>query len=148
MKTILLAALAALVVAGCGGGGGGGELSKADLAKKANAICADYSKQGTSLGSPDLSDPAKAEDYIRKAQDLASKQQDELKALKPDSKVKPDYDKLLDATGQATDLLGQLADAAADKDQKKGAELVSKLTPLSADVDSAASAVGAKSCAS
>lgn len=150
MKTIMLAALAiaALVAAGCGGGGGGDELSKADLAKQANAICAKYSKQGEDLGSPDLSDPKKAEDYFTKARDLASRQQDELEALKPASEVKADYEKLTKATGDATTLLGDLAKAAAAKDQQKGAELVNSLRPLSEEVDSAAKAVGADTCAS
>ena len=146
MKTTMLAALAcaALVAAGCGGGGG---LSKQDLAKKANDICAKYSKEGQKLGSPDLSDPDKAEDYFNKAKDLAQRQQDELEGLDPADSVKADYDKLTKATGDATQLLSDLADAAKAKDQKKGVELVQKLTPISEAVDTAAKDIGATSCA-
>jgi hypothetical protein len=143
-KMISTACLAALAVAGCGGGDG---LDKKALADKANAICEKYSKQGEALGSPDLADPKKAEDYFSKATDLANKQQDELEALKPADDIKADYAKLTKATGDATGLLGDLAAAAKAADQKKGVELVQKLTPISAAVDEAAKKVGADSCA-
>jgi hypothetical protein len=143
-KTISAAFIAALVIAGCGGGGG---LEKKALADKANAICEKYSKQGEALGSPDLADPKKAEDYFTKAHDLAGKQQDELEGLEPADAVKADYGKLTKATGDATDLLGDLAAAAKAKDQQKGVELVQKLTPISSAVDTAAKKVGADSCA-
>lgn len=143
-KIVSTALLAALVVAGCGGGGG---LEKEALADKANAICEKFSKQGEALGSPDLADPKKAEDYFNKASDLANEQQDELEALKPAEAVKADYDALTKATGDATGLLTDLAAAAKDKDQKKGVELVQKLTPISAAVDEAATKIGADSCA-
>ena len=148
MKITTLAALAcaALVVVGCGGGGGDA-LSKSDLAKKANAICAKYSKEGEKLGSPDLSDPKKAEDYFSKAKDLAGRQQDELEGLTPADDVKADYEKLTNATGDATQLLSDLADAAQAKDQKKGVELVNKLQPISNAVNTAARDIGATSCA-
>ena len=147
MKTTMLAALlvGAALVAGCGGGGGG--LSKKDLADKANAICAKYSKEGQKLGSPDLSEPKTAEDYFTKATDLARRQQDELEGLEPADSVKADYDKLTQATGDATQLLADLADAAKAADRQKGGELVQKLTPISEAVDSAANDIGATSCA-
>ncbi len=144
MKKTLVAACAALIVAGCGGSDG---LSRKDIAKKADAICAKYSKQGSDLGSPDLTDPDKAATYFTKAGDLTKKQQDELEGLEPADSVKADYKKMTDATGEVTDLLGDLADAAKAKDNKKGVALIQKLTPLSAKVNSAASAVGAKGCA-
>ena len=143
MKILLVAACAAIVV-GCGGSDG---LSRKELAKKANAICAKYSKQGEGLGSPDLTDPAKAEDYFGKAKDLTQKQQDELEALEPVESVKADYKKLTDASGEVTALLGDLAAAAKAKDNKKGVSLIQKLTPLSAKVDAAASGIGADDCA-
>jgi hypothetical protein len=146
MKTITLAALlcATLVAVGCGGGDG---LSRKELASKANDICAKYSKEGQKLGSPDLADPKKAEDYFNKATDLAQEQQDELTALEPADSVKADYDKLTKATGDATALLSDLAAAAEAKDQEKGVELVQKLTPISEAVDTAAKDIGATSCA-
>ena len=135
---------AALAVAGCGGGD---ELGKAELAKKADAICIKYTKQAENLGQPNLSDPKKAEGYFNKAKDLAQKQQDELTDLTPASDVKADYSKLTKASQGATDLLGDLAKAAGDQDKKKATELAQKLEPLSADVKSAANSIGADSCA-
>lgn len=144
MKTTIVAACAALIVAGCGGSNG---LTRKQVAKKANAICAKYSQQGKDLGTPDLSDPKKAEDYFTKAEALTTKQQKELEAVKPADSVKKDYTGLTSATGEVTALLGDLADAAKAKDNKKGVQLIQKLTPLSAKVDATAKQVGADSCA-
>ena len=147
MKTTMPAALlCALLVGACGGGDGDG-LSKRELADKANAICAKYSKEGEKLGSPDLSDPAKAEEYFNKAEDLAQNQQDELEDLKPADDVKADYDKLTKATADATQLLADLAAAAKARDTQKRDELVVDLRPISQAVDDGAKAVGADDCA-
>lgn len=145
MRTITLAALAsaALVAAGCGGSSG---LSKADLAKKANAICSKYSEKGKALGSPNLNDPKQAEDYFNKATALARSQQSELEGLDPEQSVKADYGKLTKATGDATQLLADLAAAAKAKDRKKGVELVQKLQPISTAVENAANTIGASAC--
>lgn len=145
MKKTMVAAGAALIVAGCGGGDEG--LTRTALAKQANAICTKFSKQGENLGSPDLTDPQKAQDYFAKAEALTIKQQDELEALEPVESVKADYKELTDATGEVTALLGDLGAAAKAEDNAKGVELIQKLTPLSTQVDAAAAKVGADSCA-
>lgn len=150
LPTILAVALA---VGACGGGKREPKrdsvqgLGKADIAAKASAICKRYSAQGKALGSPDLADPAKAEDYFTKAGDLATSQQKELTALQPADTIKTDYDALTKATGAATTLLGDLAKAAGDEDQQRESDLVNKLTPISAAVDTAAKKVGATDCA-
>lgn len=144
MKMTIVAACAALIVAGCGGSKG---LTRKEVAKRANAICAKYSKQGKNLGTPDLSDPKQAADYFDKAEALTRKQQQELEGVKPSASVKVDYKKLTGATAEVTGLLGDLGDAAKAKDNKKGVQLIQKLTPLSADVDAAARKIGADSCA-
>lgn len=145
MKTTIVAAGAALLIAGCGGGDG---LTRAQLAKRANAICAKYAKQGEDLGAPDLTDPKKAQTYFTKAEDLTSKQQDELKGLDPAESVRTDYKKLTDATGEVTALLGELATAAEAEDRDKGVELINQLTPLSTKIDTTAKDIGADECAS
>lgn len=151
MKTITLVSLlcAALVATGCGGGGDGDgdELSRTELATKASAICAKYSKAGRDLGSPDLSDATKAEDYFTKATDLAQRQQDELEELEPVESAKADYDKLTKATADATQLLADLAAAAKARDTQKRDELVVDLRPISQAVDDGAKAIGADDCA-
>lgn len=130
-----------MVVAGCGG------LPREELTDKADAICARYSKQGAALGSPDLNDPVKAKAYFTKAASLAGKQQDELSELEPDDGVKADFAKLTKATGAATTLLSDLADASGSQDSRRYASLVQKLGSISDDVDASAAKVGADKCA-
>ncbi len=145
MKKTFVAASAALIVAGCGGSDG---LTRKQAAKKANAICAKYAKQGADLGAPDLTDPESAETYFTKAEALTQKQQKELEALEPVESAKADFEKLTDATNGFTTLLGDLGDAAGKKDNKKGLELLRKLPEASEKVDAAAKTVGADTCAS
>lgn len=147
-------AAAALVAAGCGGddggsGGGGDALAKAELVKRANAICAKYSKEGDSLKAPEnIADAGQAADFFEEAQDIAGRQQDELEGLTPADDVKADYDAMTAATGKATNLLSDLADAAEGKDAGKGAQLLQQLQPASDDVDKTATKLGATNCAS
>jgi len=147
MKTTALVSLlcAALVAAGCGGDDG---LSRTELAEKASAICAKYSKAGKDLGSPNLADAVKAEDYFSKATDLARRQQDELEKLEPAESAKADYEKLTNATADATQLLADLAAAAKARDTQKRDELVVDLRPIAQAVDDGAKAIGADDCAS
>jgi hypothetical protein len=138
-----VAALLAAALAGCGDEG----LEKEALAERASEICAKYAEQGQALGQPDLANPQEARDYFGKAEELASQQQDELEGLTPADEIAGDYERMTDATAEATALLGELADAAEAEDRAKGTELVQQLTPLSAKVDEAARAIGADSCA-
>lgn len=146
-------AAVALVLAGCGGGGGDGDggddgrLTKAELVEQANAICKASAEEGRKLGRPNLADPATAEDYFNRARDLAQRQQDDLDALVPPAAQADDLDALVSSLGEATTLLDELAAAGAAGDQAKIAELVQQLTPVSAEVDEAANALGTASCA-
>jgi hypothetical protein len=145
------AALAvALSATGCGGAGGGDDaLTKKQLAAKANAICARYSQEGDKLSAPkDITDAKQAKAFFAKAHDIAKRQQDELEALEPAASAKAQYTAMTDATGKATALLADLADAAAAKDAEKGANLLQRLQPDSDAVDRTANAVGATRCAS
>jgi hypothetical protein len=141
------------VLAGCGGGGGGGggddALSKAELVKRANAICARYAKQGDALKAPsDITDPAQARRFFDRAHDIAEHQQRELEGLRPGGSAKAQYQALTKATGDATTLLEDLAVAAKARDAQKGASLLRRLQPDSDAVDKAANAIGATRCAS
>jgi hypothetical protein len=139
----------ALAAAGCGGGGGSDRLSKKELAAKANAICARYSKEGDRLTAPkDITDAKQARAFFTKAHDIAKRQQDDLERLKPAASAKAQYAAMTGATGKATTLLGDLARAAAAKDAEKGASLLQHLQPDSDDVDRTANALGATRCAS
>jgi hypothetical protein len=118
------------------------------VAKQANAICDAYTAKGRALGSPDLNDPAAAKKYFSAAEQLAQGQLAELSALQAPEDEQADLAALNSAFKEATDLLGDLAQAAADKDKARGAELVQRLTPISHRVDKAARALGANACAS
>jgi molecular chaperone GrpE (heat shock protein) len=145
MRRAAVAAVAALTVAGCGGDDG---LTKKEVATKANAICEKYAAEGKKLGQPDLTDPAKAEDYFNQAADLADKQQKELAALKPADSVKKQFDTLVSVSADATKLLGDLATASGKTDREAVAKLIQELTTVSENLDEAANDVGANSCAS
>ena len=137
------AAAVAVALAGCGDDG----LDKEALADRANEICVKYAEQGRELGSPDLADPAQAEEYFGRASELAQQQQDELEALDPVEDLADEFDRLTAATAKATALLGDLAAAASDGDRARTTDLVQDLPPLSAEVDEAAGEIGAGSCA-
>lgn len=94
-RTALLATLAAggLLVAGCGGDDESGALSKAELAKKADAICVSYNAKTKALGEP--SDAAGFTTYLTKFIPLGAAQGKELKALEADDAVKGEWDGLL-----------------------------------------------------
>ena len=142
--TWLAALVLAAVLAGCGDDG----LDRAALAERANAICTKYAEQGRELGSPDLTDPTQAEEYFGRAEELARAQQEELEALDPAEDVGEDLDRLTAATAKAVELLADLHDAAEAEDRERGIELAQELTPLTAEVDAAAAAIGAEDCAS
>lgn len=147
LRIAVIGGVAALAVAGCGGGSDNA-LSKAELAKAANKICQKYAAEGQKLGQPELSDPAKAQEYFNKAADLAKKQEGELSDLDPASDVQADWDKLIKSSQDATKLLNDLASAAGSKDQEQGAKLIQDLTTVSQQLDDAASKVGATDCTS
>ena len=134
----------AAALAGCGDDG----LGRAALAERAGAICTEYASQGRELGSPDLTDPAQAQEYFGRAEELARAQQEELEALAPADDVAADLDRLTAATAKAVELLADLRDAAEAGDRERGIELAQDLTPLTAEVDAAAAALGAEDCAS
>jgi hypothetical protein len=134
--------LLVLALGGCGSSG----LRRAALARRADAICAKYAKKAKALGAPDLAAAGKAASYFTRAHDLAQQQQTELAGLEPATAAKPDYDAMTKATGDVTRLFGDLAAAAKAKDRKRGAKLLTTLTPLVAQVSDTAKTVGAKNC--
>jgi hypothetical protein len=134
---------------GDGGGGGAEALPKAQLVKRANAICARYAKEGDALKAPkDITDPAQASAFFEDAHDIAKRQQAELEGQRPADGARAQYTAMTRATRRATRLLADLAAAAKAKDARKGASLLRRLQPDSDAVDRAANALGATRCAS
>ena len=79
MRKFGLALLITGLVAGCGGGSG--RLSKAEYAKRADAICTKYNAKLKALARP--TSISALPDYVDKALPLARKGDEELRALKP-----------------------------------------------------------------
>jgi hypothetical protein len=151
-KTIpaLVAIVAALTLGACGGDDGGGDtLAKADLAKKANEICAKYDKESDGVKQPtNVANANEAAPYFRSIHEIGQKRQDDLTALKPADDVKADYDAFLAVQKKLVDLIDQIATAAEKKDAATGAKLLAQAQTGGLDKEStdAANKVGAKTC--
>ena len=79
MRRIVLAVVIAGLAAGCGGGSD--RLSRAEYAKRADAICTKYNAKLKALARP--ADISALPGYVDKALPLARKGDDELRALEP-----------------------------------------------------------------
>lgn len=144
------AALSTLALVACGGGddNGGDTLKKADLVKKAEAICSDVEKKANAVEVPqNIADAGQAAPYFKKLAGFAHEQHDKLSALKPESAAKADYDAFLKAEDTAVELIDGLAKAAADKDAAKGAELLQQVS-ANTTYEAAAKKAGIAGCAS
>lgn len=144
-------ALCSLGLAACGGGDGGGDtLSKAELAKQANAICRQASKDLDTLAKDggNTTDAKVAATFFDKATKLAEKQTADLEKLKPASDVKADYQTLLTELRKGTKILEDLGAAAKAKDATKGQALLTQVDAVDKAVNAAAVKVGATACGS
>jgi hypothetical protein len=138
-----LALATSFAIAGCGGSDG---LAKADLAKKADAICATAKADSLKLKQPTdfATNPSAAATYLEKVSALTHKESDDLAALTPADDVKADYDALVAAEKKlVTGLDGVVAKAKA-KDAS-GLKDLSALDPK--DFVAASNKIGAKGCA-
>jgi Putative metallopeptidase len=90
-------AMATIVLAGCGGSGGSSDLSKSELASRANAICASSTAAVNKIPAPaDFSSNAvAAAAYLDKVVRLEQSGVNQLKGLKPASDVKAGYEAYL-----------------------------------------------------
>jgi hypothetical protein len=147
----VLATIAALGLAACGGddeGGGGGALAKADIAKKANEICAKYDKEADGIKEPtNIANATEAAPYFRSIADIGQKRQDELEGLEPADEVKADYESFTTEQKKLVDLVDQIAAAAEAKDAQKGAELLQQASTADKPAEAAAKKIGATTCA-
>lgn len=127
--------------------GGGGELSKKDLAKKANAICVKADNQGKAIATPaNIQDAAQAAKYFDKAAPIVDKATKDLKALKPAKAVKADWNDFLAKQERANDLLAKVRRKADAKDAS-GLQDLQNFSGLATDRAAAAKRVGATGCA-
>jgi hypothetical protein len=112
MRGFALAFVLAVLAAGCGGSG---RLSKADYAKRADAICTKYNAKIRALGRPTGISGLPA--YVDKALPLARKGDDELRTLKPPKDEEQTAKEWLDQNDSVVGSMERLRDAAKKSDR-------------------------------
>lgn len=140
------AALGGGLLAGCGGDDNGGGLSKADLAKKADAICVKYNAQQKAL--PDPTDEASTIAYFDKLRPITEAQGKELKALKPADDVKATWNGLLAQYDQIAAAADKAQAALKSGNQAAFQSIVKSVDGASKDSDAKLDALGATHCGS
>jgi hypothetical protein len=147
LGSVLALAVLALGLTACGSSDSKDSgLSKSDLISKANAICKRGTKEGTAIKPPaSLNDAAVAAAYFDKVEAVTKKETADLKALKPASDVKADYNAFTTAQQTAEDLVEQITAKAHAKDASGQAD-IAKLGPLGKKVNAAAKKLGANDC--
>lgn len=137
--------LAVLFAAGCGGGGGSSErLTRADYAKKADAICGKYSQQTKALANPsNLSDLA---DVADKTIPILDNALSDLHKLKPPADEQGIADQWLAEVENLKGDLKEIRDKAKDKDLKGVEAVVPKATGHNTKANQLATQLGMSVC--
>lgn len=136
--------LAVVFAAGCGGGGGSERLTRADYAKKADAICGKYSQQTKALANPEnLSDLADVADKTVPILDNALK---DLRKLKPPANEQATADQWLAEVDNLKGDLTEIRDKAKDKDLKGVQAVVPKATEHNSKANQLATQLGMTVC--
>jgi len=146
---IPLVVAVSLGFAACGGDNDDETLSKADLAKKANAICKDANEDSGPITAPAnvYEDPVAAATYYGKLAPIFQKQTDELAKLKPDDDVKADWAQFLDREKQSNETLKAVLAEAKAKDPSR-VRVIAKQQRILTKLTAEANAIGASECAS
>ncbi len=144
-------ALASLALAtGLGAcGGAGSALSRADLGKQANKICADGQRQQAAVGSAPSdfrTNPAAATAFLDKYVPIIDGVAMKLNALKPAADVKRDWDAFATKFAQATKFVDSARTKARNKDAS-GINDIKQAAALGTATNDAATKVGASTCA-
>jgi hypothetical protein len=144
-----LALIASIGLTACGSSdssSGGSDLSRKDIAAKANAICKKAEGEANKITPPtNIQDASAAAAYFDKTAPIIDQETKDLAALKPDSDVKGDWDAFIGKQNAANDLF-QKVRAKADAKDASGLEDLKKIEPLGDAVTSTAKKVGATSC--
>jgi hypothetical protein len=137
--------LAVLFAAGCGGGGGSGErLTRADYAKKADAICGKYSQQTKALANPsNLSDLA---DVADKTIPILDNALNELHKLKPPADEQGIADQWLAEVENLKGDLQEIRDKAKGNDLKGVQAVVPKASEHNGKANKLATQLGMTVC--
>jgi hypothetical protein len=113
MRLLCLALVVVSVAAGCGGGSE--RLSKAEYAKRADAICTKYNAKLKALARP--TGISELPGYVDRALPLARKGDDELRALKPPKDEEQTAKEWLDQNDSVVGSMERLRDAAKKGDR-------------------------------
>ena len=137
------AACATLAVsAACGGDE---SLSRAELASRADAVCAKYEQKLSALAAPQsLGDVEKLAD---RARPIVEDGIDELDDLRPPDELEDDYDRWIDANRQNLAVFDDLEKAAAEGDAARVQEVLADARDREEEADRLAARLGLDDCA-
>jgi hypothetical protein len=142
--TFAIAALA-LGVTACGGGDD--KLSKADLGKKANAICKDFDKKIAAVPQPTgARNVGTAAAYYDQTRPIVNDLIAKLDKLEPEDSIKKDWTTFVDKQNEAARLLTELIKQIKDRDEA-AQQTLSKINAAVETGSAAARRAGATACA-
>lgn len=141
--TLAIATLA-LALAACGGDDG---LSRAELARRADAICTDSNKKVAATPRPPTRSLESAAAYYAQTRPIISDGTAKLERLKPDDAVRKDWLAYVRKQAESARLLDDLVDQLTRRDPRVQ-QTRARIASVVADVSAAAQRVGADACAS
>lgn len=146
-----LACCVGLFAAGCGGGDGAGSaetISRAEVVKRADAICAEADAASAKVTQPsDTSDLTQAATYFKGLLAPTRRELERLRSLKPDAAAKSDLGALVSAIDAGVADLAMLSATAQSKNATAVQELLGSLSERAMAVQRAAERLGAQRCA-
>lgn len=149
-----LLVICCLTAGGCGGSGAGagagdGGLPRAELARRADAICRRANADTEKITRPvSFAEPKQAARYFAAAVPPAERQQRELEALRPERDVRATWDGFVADERKAVELLRELRDVARSGDADGVVTRLGRLAPLDKAVSARADPLGARACGS
>ena len=147
MTRALVAAFAALLVAGCGGEAVPAQsepLTRAEWIARADAICAEANARIQALGEPENAQELAS--LAGEFADVNDEADNSLRLLAPPAEIQSQVERALELTERQIDILREISDAAADRNQESTERLVEELAPLEREADQIAAAIGLETC--
>src|SRR5919206_2485001 len=145
MRRFALASAVVLAVVAAGCGGGSGRLSKAEYAKRADAICTKYNAKIRALGRPTSIPGLPA--YVDEALPLARKGDDELRALEPPKDEEQTAKEWLDQNDSVVGSMERLRNAAKKGDRTGVQTALNEATSANQTANRLARRLGLSVCA-
>jgi hypothetical protein len=159
VKRALLLALVLAAVAGCGGGPEGKPLTKAELIRRGDAVCAKARQKGRELRrkAPARSpvDPMASDETVRRAAPVLQQLSDNVRdarsglaALKPPRQIEKRWSQMLDDLDAVAGKLHDTAEAAAGVDRQGVVDRYSEALRLNRKVSRFETSYGFQVCGS